>query len=226
MASYSVVSKVPPGWKCDYCWGENPSAEGGTIAHEGGGEHHPIHLSCMVAWRLKSNHCVTCWRKTDADAVMGSALKVKLTADRLLEQLKQNFRSPMFRLGVGAVCTIIGSWKKQPMLSAVGWFFQWLTIHQIILYGGGHIEIAEKLEKLCFKLIVHFNEAQFKELQTVAQRHQRYDKILNDRPGIQGVKRLFKALEKEIRGDRIVRLYRLVAAFSALCFAVKACPLS
>lgn len=222
MIPYSFISKWPLGWRCSYCLEENPNIRGRTVAHKGGGELHPIHLDCMLVWRIRSIQCPDCLCKTDANAVMTSAAKLKLVAARFLRDLTQTIRSPIFRLSAWAVCTVVGSRKKKPMLSALGWFFQWLNIHQIILYGGGHIEIAKKLEKLCSKLIVPFNEAQFKKLQTVALLHQRYYKILNDQEGeVQGVTRLLKTLKKELRGHQVMCLCRLVAAFNAFYFILQ-----
>jgi NAD-specific glutamate dehydrogenase len=164
---------------------------------------------------------MACLCETDADAVMTSAMKLKLAAAAVLQKFERTVRSPLFRLSVSIVLVALGSRKNLPMLSALGWFFQWLNIHQIILYGGRHIEVARKLEKLCSELLIHFNAAQFQELKDLIAFHARYAQILDQSDGI---KQLFETLKKEIRGDQIVRLYRLIAAFSALRLAIRACP--
>ncbi|PIS02666.1 MAG: hypothetical protein COT85_01150 [Chlamydiae bacterium CG10_big_fil_rev_8_21_14_0_10_42_34] len=203
--TYQNTTTCPPSWSCVVCLEENPDE---LIQHNFGGEKHPIHRNCAIAWHSKKIECPTCRLNTEIDSLFPLHERCKIIACKYIDQTKNWMIHPInqFKMSMGLITTGI-AYQKYPVV-ALGFALQAFTIHLTLKYGSPDLRPIRKIQNLAKELIQNPNQKdKIKELQKLIPH-------LN----LKNLEAIEKGMRYKIYGDNFVRFLRANATIAAAFF--------
>ncbi|MBX7067588.1 MAG: hypothetical protein K1X28_10200 [Parachlamydiales bacterium] len=221
---YLPCNKIENDWICGVCRG---SEQTDVVAHEGSGEKHPIHKSCLLRWRRYSNLCPNCKVETITEQIFPRLEKFEQQLYRFCT--RKNWQ--LLVTGLGSILSLTACVSKLPGVAGLGFALQSIGVHEALIDEAPRTEVVRQIDALCKEILSRYSAEKLTLLDRLARSSSKYRNLLlpwiemeDCKMRLFGVKNLRDAVEKDLLINRVLRIYRNATGIAALLIAGKYCP--